>query len=177
MSGLSSTSEEDGVIFWPQWRSCVTMLCFYILSLSHPFITCPIPPLLSSSLCHQPCFWVMSHDTHAEIPSISHSDIPLPTWAGVCVHEKERPWVQAWVWDFKGGQERGRMNAACIYKWACQQCFTVERQAWGSNQIQDWITVTVNNTCISYSWLLVHFMNTLRDDRTVQGYNCQLLFS
>lgn len=32
--------------------------------------------------------------------------------------------------------------------------------------MQDQITVTVNNTCISYSWLLLHFINTPRDDRT-----------
>ena len=42
-------------------------------------------------------------------------------------------------------------------EWACHRCFTVERQAWGSNQIQGWITVTVNNTCISYSWLFCAF--------------------
>ncbi len=85
--GLSSASEEDGVIFRSQERRCVWRCSvFSVLSLSPPFTTHLHPfftLLLTLSLTL--LAWVTSHDTHTETPSTSCSDLPLPMQGEVCV--------------------------------------------------------------------------------------------
>lgn len=93
-----------GVISGPWGGRRVTILCFHVLcfqavfSLSRPLVTHLRSSPRSVTNSHS---WVTSHDTHADTPSISQSDLSLLMFDEVYACKKKKPWMLAWFWVWR----------------------------------------------------------------------------
>lgn len=104
--GVSFKSQDRkmGVISGPWGGRRVTILCFHVLcfqavfSLSRPLVTHLRSPHRSVTNSHS---WVTSHDTHADTPSISQSDLSLLMFDEVYACKKKKPWMLAWFWVWR----------------------------------------------------------------------------